>query len=79
MSRNSRRKTSSKFPIHRECAPRAAKAQWAYPNRALESNTETEESQQKKHRGVLFYKRARCIAADPKNIGDALSDRMILL
>jgi hypothetical protein len=32
----------------------------------------------KKHRGVLFYKRARCIAADPKNIGDALCDRMIL-
>jgi hypothetical protein len=54
MSRDSRRKTYAKLPIRREFAHRASKPQRAYPNRALESNTEIEESQQKKAPGRPF-------------------------
>jgi hypothetical protein len=70
LSRDSRRKVSRQFPIRREFAHQAEKPQRAYSNRALESNTEIEESQQKKAPERPFFRRARCIAADPKNIGD---------
>ena len=66
------------FSIRREFAHQAVKEHRAYSNRALESNTEIEESQQKKAPERPFFRRARCIAADPKNIGNAPSDRMIL-